>query len=150
MLNAACKRTDWSLSEFQTGISAAVHATLETDQLIAYTRATIIDTVTSLQGSEGKIFPMSELHELLAKFMAFWMGLLLNQLVIQLLFYSIFLKILPGSVIRSGLFDSLFFRVLRILFFLVKLIFIVTLTRFWQRLSKTYFWLVTSVNLHGV
>ena len=40
-LNAAKKKTDWSLSEFQTGIIAAVLAILETEPLIFHTRTAI-------------------------------------------------------------------------------------------------------------
>ena len=38
------------------------HATLDTQQLISHTRAALVDTNASLQGSEGRIFSVSEVH----------------------------------------------------------------------------------------
>ena len=37
---------------------------LQTEQLISHTRATLIDTFTFLQGSDGGVIAASELHEL--------------------------------------------------------------------------------------
>ena len=50
-----------------TGICAAAHATLNTVQLISYTRTTLLDTFASLQDSDGEVIPSSEVHELLTK-----------------------------------------------------------------------------------
>ena len=49
-LNPANRRTDQSLSDFQTGIGMAAHATLETEQLISNTRTVLVDSIGSLQG----------------------------------------------------------------------------------------------------
>ena len=66
-LNAASMKTDESLSNFQTGFGAAVHATLETEQLISLTRAVLVDTLASVQDSKGELIPVSGVHELLTK-----------------------------------------------------------------------------------
>ena len=52
--------TDQSLFDFQTGIAAAAHATLDTEQLISHTRATHVDTIASLAGSDQKVITTSE------------------------------------------------------------------------------------------
>ena len=49
-LNLASKKTDQSLSDFQTDIGAAAHTTLE--QLISHTRGTLVDIIASLQDSD--------------------------------------------------------------------------------------------------
>ena len=51
-----------SLSHIQTGI-----ATLDKEQLISHTRTALIDTITSLLGSDGGVISVSEVHELLTK-----------------------------------------------------------------------------------
>ena len=66
-LNSAIKRTDQSLSDFQTSIHAATHATLDTEQLIFHTRMALADTIASFQGSNGGVIAASEVHETIAK-----------------------------------------------------------------------------------
>ena len=51
-------------SDFQTGISAVVLATLQEEQLISHTKTAIIDTTTSLQGSNGEVFLGPEVLDL--------------------------------------------------------------------------------------
>ena len=51
-------------SDFQTVIDAALHATLDTDQLITPTRVPLVDTIASLQSSEEGVIAASEVHEL--------------------------------------------------------------------------------------
>ena len=63
-LNPANK-TDLSLSDLQTGIGVAVHTSLDTEQFISHTRTALVDTIASLQGSDGGVIPVSEVHELL-------------------------------------------------------------------------------------
>ena len=41
--------------------------TLNTEQLIPYSRISLVDTISSLQDSEGGGIPISEVHELLIK-----------------------------------------------------------------------------------
>ena len=50
-LNPTNKRIGQSLSDFQTGIGAAAHATLSTGKLTSHTRCALVYTVASLQGS---------------------------------------------------------------------------------------------------
>ena len=57
------RKTDQSLSEFQTGIGAAAHAILDTEQLISHIRVSLVDTISSLPDSEGGVMPVSEVHE---------------------------------------------------------------------------------------
>ena len=54
--------THQNLSDFQTGIGAVAHATLDTEQLISHTRTAL---VASFQGSDGGVIATSEVHELL-------------------------------------------------------------------------------------
>ena len=56
-----------SLSDLHTGISAAAHATLDTEQLTSCTRTALADTIASLQDSDRKVIPVSEVHEVLTK-----------------------------------------------------------------------------------
>ena len=62
-LNPANNRTDQSLSDFQTDIGVATHASLDTEQHISCTRAALLDTVASMMGSGGWIISVSEVHK---------------------------------------------------------------------------------------
>ena len=64
-LNSANRKVDQSLSDFQTGIGAAAHATLDTQQLISHLQVSLVDTLSSLPEAEGDVIPVSEVHELL-------------------------------------------------------------------------------------
>ena len=66
-LTPANRKADQSLSEFQTGIGATAHATLNTEQLISHLRVAFVDTISSLLDSEEGVIPASEVHELLIK-----------------------------------------------------------------------------------
>ena len=85
-LTPANGKVDQSLSEFQTGIGAAAHATLGTEQLISYLRVSLVDTISSLPDSEGGVIPVSEVCELHIKFMTFWTMLCPTDLATQLVF----------------------------------------------------------------
>ena len=67
-LNSANRKVDQSLSDFQTGLGAAGHATLDTEQLISCLQVALVDTFSSLPEAEGDVIPMSEVHELLLQF----------------------------------------------------------------------------------
>ena len=64
-LNSADRKVDQSLSDFQTGLGATAHATLDTEQLISCLQAALVDTPSSLPEAEGDVIPVSEVHELL-------------------------------------------------------------------------------------
>ena len=64
---APANRKAESLSEFQTGIGAPVHATLDTKQLISCLRVALVDTTSSLPNSEGGVIPVSKVCEFLIK-----------------------------------------------------------------------------------
>ena len=66
-LTSANRKPDQSLSDLQTGVGAAAHVTLDTEQLISCLRVALLDTLSSLPNSEGGIIPVSEVHELLLK-----------------------------------------------------------------------------------
>ena len=66
-MNPSNRKVDQSLSEFQTGIDAAAHATLDTEQLISHTRVKFIDTISFLKDSEGGVISVSEVHQLLTR-----------------------------------------------------------------------------------
>ena len=54
--NAADKRTDQNLSDFQTGNDAAAYATLHTQQCISYTSTALIDTIASSPGLDVEVY----------------------------------------------------------------------------------------------
>ena len=64
-LNSANRKVDQSLSDFQTGLGAAAHATLNTEQLISHLQVALVDTLSSLPEAEGDVIPVSEVCELL-------------------------------------------------------------------------------------
>ena len=64
-LNNMTKKTNLRLSDFQTGVGAAAHATLDTEQLISHTRATFVDTIGYLYGSDLGVIQFWEVHKLL-------------------------------------------------------------------------------------
>ena len=66
-LNPANNNIDQSLSDFQTGIGTAAHATLDTEQYISHTSTGLVDTIASLQDSDGKVTAALGVHELLTK-----------------------------------------------------------------------------------
>ena len=66
-LTFANRKADQSLSDLQTGVGTAAHATLDIEQLISCLRVALLDTHPSLSNSDGGIVPVSEMHELLPK-----------------------------------------------------------------------------------
>ena len=66
-MNSANRKADQFLSDFQTGVGAAAHATLDTEQLISHLRVALVDTLSSLPDAEGGVIPVSEVHESLLK-----------------------------------------------------------------------------------
>ena len=64
-LNSANRKVDQSLSDFQTGLGATAHATLDTEQLISHLQVALVDTLSSLPEAEGDVIPVSEVCELL-------------------------------------------------------------------------------------
>ena len=64
-LNSANRKVDQSLSDFQTGLGATAHATLDTEQLISHLQVALVDTLSSLPEAEGDVIPVSEVRELL-------------------------------------------------------------------------------------
>ena len=64
-LNSANRKADQSLLDFQTGVGATAHASLDTEQLISHLWVALDDTLSSLPEAEGDVIPVSEVHELL-------------------------------------------------------------------------------------
>ena len=64
-LNSANRKADQSLWDFQTGVGAAAHATLDTEQLISHLQVALVDTLSSLPEAEGDVIPVSEVCEVL-------------------------------------------------------------------------------------
>ena len=64
-LNSANRKADQSLSDFQTGIGATAHTTLDTELPISHLQVTLVDTLSSLPKAEGDVIPVSEVCELL-------------------------------------------------------------------------------------
>ena len=65
-LTSVNRKADQNLSDFQTGVGAPAHATLDTKQLISHPVA-LVDTLSSLPNSEGGVIPVIEVYELLFK-----------------------------------------------------------------------------------
>ena len=57
-MTPANRKTDQSLSEFQTEIGAAAHATRNMEQFISCLRVSLVDTISSLPDSEGGGIPV--------------------------------------------------------------------------------------------
>ena len=66
-LTSANRKAYRSLSDLQTGVGAAAHATLDTEQLISHLRVALIDTLSSQPDAEGGVIPVSGVCELLLK-----------------------------------------------------------------------------------
>ena len=63
-MNSANRKVDQSISDFQTGLGATAHATLDTEQLISHLQVALVDTFSSLPEAEGDVIPALEVHEL--------------------------------------------------------------------------------------
>ena len=66
-LNSANRKADQSLTDFQIGVGATAHATLDTEQLISHLWVALVDTLSSLLEAEGDVIHVSEVHELLLR-----------------------------------------------------------------------------------
>ena len=66
-LTSANRKADQSLSDLQTTVGAAAHATLDTEELLYHIRVALLDTPSSLLDSEEGIIPVSKVGELLLK-----------------------------------------------------------------------------------
>ena len=64
-LSSANRKADQSLSDFQTGVGVAAHATLDTEQCISHLWVALVDTLSSLPNAG--VIPVSEVSELLLK-----------------------------------------------------------------------------------
>ena len=64
-MNSANRKPDQSLLDFQTGVGASAHATLDNKQLISHLWVALVDTLSSLLKAVGDVIPVSEVHELL-------------------------------------------------------------------------------------
>ena len=79
-------KADQSLLDFQTGVGATAHATLDTEQLISHLQVALVDTLSSLPKAEGDIIPVSEVHELLPQIHGFSTRQFPSELEIQHIF----------------------------------------------------------------
>ena len=66
-------KTDQRPADYETGIGTVATTTLDTEQLISCIRAVPVDTVTSLQCSDGGLQLEKGMYFLL-RFMTFWTG----------------------------------------------------------------------------
>ena len=111
----------------------AAPTTLDMQKLISHTRTALVDTIASLQDSEGGV---QEVAALLTRLMIFWIMLYLNGLGIHLIVWHLFLTILLGIIMSSGLHSTPFFIILRTLLLLVKFAIMAALTGPSHRLSN--------------
>ena len=122
-LTPANGKANLSLSDLQTGIGAAAHATLDMEQLISCLRIALVDTIYSLPNSEGGFIPVSEVCELLIKFHDILDNTVFKQVGNSTHILAMCLILLPDSIMRSGLYSSPFFMVSRMWFLLVRFAF---------------------------
>ena len=125
-----------SLSHFQTGISAAADATLDTEQLISHTRTAPFDTVTSTGfwwWSDCSFINawMTKIYKIVDSSVSKQIG---NMAYIAVL--PISLIVLPSNIMKSQLPSFSFFTVLRIPFLLVRLAWTVMQSGQWHRLQQ--------------
>ena len=66
-LTPGSKNIGQIFSDIQTGNCAGAHAALGTEQLSSYVRTALVDTIATIQGSDGGIIADLEVHELLTK-----------------------------------------------------------------------------------
>ena len=85
-MNAANRKTDQSISDFQTGIATASQDTLKMEQLILCVKTVIMDITTSLKDSDGEITPVSEVYYLPYKIFHIMNILSLHGLAMLLIF----------------------------------------------------------------
>ena len=86
-LTSANRKADHqSLSDLQTGIGAAAHATPDTEQLISCLRVALLDTLSSLPNTEGGIIPVLKCVNYFSRFTTFWTVLFPNELATLLVF----------------------------------------------------------------
>ena len=85
-LNSANRKVDQSLSDFQTGLGAAAHATLDTEQLISHLQVALVDTFSSLPEAEGMLYLCLKCVNYFSGFMAFWTRMFPRELEIQHVF----------------------------------------------------------------
>ena len=124
-----------------------MHATLAMEHDIFYCRTTIIDAISCLQASEGEIILVAGVYELLSKIqdildrvVSKWVGNSTCILACLLNFVSL--------VMKSGIYSSLYFTVLMIVFLLVRLVFMKTSSGFGCKLSDHFFLSCHSLNLY--
>ena len=78
-------KADQSLSEFQTGISAAADATVNTEQLI-HARLPLLILFPLYQILREELFLFQKCVDYLSRFMTFWTMMCPNELVTQFVF----------------------------------------------------------------
>ena len=134
ILNPASKKTDQSFW-FSGWHLCSCSCHLVTEQLISHTRTVLVDTTASPQGSDGRVIPVSEVHKLLTNIydildseVSNWVGNRVH--ILAYLFNSTSRQLC--EVWALHVFP--FFTILRTLFLLMKLAFMVTLTGLWLRL----------------
>ena len=83
-----------------------------------------------------RLFQFQKCMNYLQGFITLWTMLCLKRLVIQVVFQHIFLILLQHNIIKSELPSSPFSTILRTMYHLVRLAFMVTLSGLWLRLSN--------------
>ena len=66
-LSSTSRKADQSLSKFQISIGAPAYATLDREQLISCLRVALVDNLSSLLNSKGRVIPVSKVCELFIK-----------------------------------------------------------------------------------
>ena len=86
-LNSANRKADQSLSDFQTGVGATAHATLDMEQLISHLRIALVDTTFPCYLMLRMVLYLwLECVNYFSRFMTFWTRLFPNKLETQLTF----------------------------------------------------------------
>ena len=82
-LNSANRKVGQSLSDFQTGVGAMAHATLDTEQLISHLQVALVDTLSYCPKLREMLYLCLKCVNYFSRFMAFWTRLFPSELEIQ-------------------------------------------------------------------
>ena len=99
-LTLANRKADQNLSDFQTGIGATVHATLDTEQLISHLRVALLILCPLCPILREEFYLFQKYMNCFSRFMTFWTMQFPNELGTCSYFST--------CVMRSGLCSSLF------------------------------------------
>ena len=85
-LTSANRKVDQSLSDLQTGVGTAAHATLDTEEVISHLGVALVDILSSLPNSGEALYLCLKCVKYFSRFTTFWTMLFPNKFGTQLKF----------------------------------------------------------------